>query len=385
MALPQQARVLVRRRATASSRWASTHAAAGADIVDVDDCHLASERNNAARNEVREWARANGLPPHESDGRARRPAPPRRPRGRPHRPGPDPPRHGTGQAPAPAGRPPHRHRRPLRRHRRPDRRARRGVPRGGAGRPSLPHLPPRLLPDQHRDGRAPLRDRRGVTPASAARERVYDLYCGIGTIGLSLAARAQSRSGASRVVHEAVADAERERERNGIGNAHFMRGRRSPGRPPASRAGRQPGRSRRRPAPCRPVTKDRPPPDRGRGATHRLRLLQPDDARAERGPARRGRLCAEAHQARRHVPPDSARRVRGAPGASRIGSEHDREHAPSASPPGSTRRSRRRSQPAARSSATARSGRTTHPVAERPRDARLIRRGGTSSSTSASP
>ena len=39
-------------------------------VVDVDDCHLASERNNAARNEVREWARENGLPPYEStDGR----------------------------------------------------------------------------------------------------------------------------------------------------------------------------------------------------------------------------------------------------------------------------------------------------------------------------
>ena len=35
-------------------------------VVDVDDCHLASERNNAARNEVREWARENGLPPYES-------------------------------------------------------------------------------------------------------------------------------------------------------------------------------------------------------------------------------------------------------------------------------------------------------------------------------
>ena len=51
-----------------------------------------------------------------------------------------------------------------RRHRRPDRGARRRVPRRGALRPALPRLPLRLLPDQHRDGGAPLRDRRASTP-----------------------------------------------------------------------------------------------------------------------------------------------------------------------------------------------------------------------------
>ena len=60
VALPQQARVLVRRRATASSSSASTPAAAGTVIVDVDDCLLASERGNAARNEVRDWAAPRG-------------------------------------------------------------------------------------------------------------------------------------------------------------------------------------------------------------------------------------------------------------------------------------------------------------------------------------
>jgi 23S rRNA (uracil1939-C5)-methyltransferase len=37
-----------------------------AEIVDVDDCKLASEANNAARNAVREWARAERLPAYES-------------------------------------------------------------------------------------------------------------------------------------------------------------------------------------------------------------------------------------------------------------------------------------------------------------------------------
>ena len=45
-------------------------------------------------------------------------------------------------------------------------------------------------------------------------------------------------------------------------------------------------------------------------AAHRLRLLQPDDARAERGAARRGGLDAQARAAGRHVPADAAHRVR---------------------------------------------------------------------------
>ena len=31
-------------------------------VVDADDCHLASERGNEARNAVREWARAEAIP-----------------------------------------------------------------------------------------------------------------------------------------------------------------------------------------------------------------------------------------------------------------------------------------------------------------------------------
>jgi 23S rRNA (uracil1939-C5)-methyltransferase len=51
-------------------------------------------------------------------------------------------------------------------------------------------------------------------------ERVFDLYCGVGTIGLSLAGRAREVWGIESVA-EAVADAERNAERNGIENAEF--------------------------------------------------------------------------------------------------------------------------------------------------------------------
>jgi 23S rRNA (uracil1939-C5)-methyltransferase len=54
-------------------------------------------------------------------------------------------------------------------------------------------------------------------------ERVYDLYCGIGTIGLSLAARAREVWGIESV-EPAIADAIRNAELNGIDNARFYAG-----------------------------------------------------------------------------------------------------------------------------------------------------------------
>ena len=54
-------------------------------------------------------------------------------------------------------------------------------------------------------------------------ERVFDLYCGIGTIGLTMAARAGEVWGLE-IVPEAIADAARNAERNGIDNARFMVG-----------------------------------------------------------------------------------------------------------------------------------------------------------------
>jgi 23S rRNA (uracil1939-C5)-methyltransferase len=54
-------------------------------------------------------------------------------------------------------------------------------------------------------------------------ERVFDLYCGIGTIGLSMASKAGEVWGLEIVV-EAIADAERNAERNKIENARFVAG-----------------------------------------------------------------------------------------------------------------------------------------------------------------
>ena len=54
-------------------------------------------------------------------------------------------------------------------------------------------------------------------------ERVFDLYCGIGTIGLTMAARAGEVWGVE-IVPEAIADAERNAEANGIANVRFRAG-----------------------------------------------------------------------------------------------------------------------------------------------------------------
>ncbi len=69
-------------------------------------------------------------------------------------------------------------------------------------------------------------------------ERVFDLFCGIGTIGLSLAARAGEVWGVE-IVEEAVADAIGNAELNGIENARFYAGDiRTAARPLVEQAGR---------------------------------------------------------------------------------------------------------------------------------------------------
>lgn len=66
----------------------------------------------------------------------------------------------------------------------------------------------------------------GVAAEAAALqgwERVYDLFCGIGTIGLSLAGRAGEVWGLE-IVEEAIADALDNARANEIANAHFFAG-----------------------------------------------------------------------------------------------------------------------------------------------------------------
>jgi 23S rRNA (uracil1939-C5)-methyltransferase len=69
-------------------------------------------------------------------------------------------------------------------------------------------------------------------------ERLFDLYCGIGTIGLTMAKGAGEVWGLE-IVPEAITDAERNAKLNGIENARFMAGSARTGvRPLVERAGR---------------------------------------------------------------------------------------------------------------------------------------------------
>ena len=92
-------------------------------------------------------------------------------------------------------------------------------------------------------------------------ERVFDLFCGIGTIGLSLAAQAGEVWGIE-TVPEAVADAERNAKRNNIANARFEAVDARLGIRPLVEQGRQARRRRRRPAARRPLEEGRAPGDR---------------------------------------------------------------------------------------------------------------------------
>ena len=190
------------------------------DVVDVRDCHLASERNNAARNAVADWARAEGLPSHDTET-------------------------GTGvlrnlvvrdserteqvqtrlvTTPAEIPQP------PVDLHTLIDR------PTGGTDGPTgvlgeehleeeLGGLRFRISPAAFFQTNTPMAERLYAVAAEYAQltgsERVFDLYCGIGTIGLTLASRAGQVWGLE-TVPEAVADAERNALRNGITNARFV-------------------------------------------------------------------------------------------------------------------------------------------------------------------
>ena len=140
-------------------------------------------------------------------------------------------------------------------------------------------------------------------------ERVFDLFCGIGTIGLELASRAREVIGVE-IVEPAVADAIDNARRNEITNARFFAGDIRLAMRELVERDRQAGRRRHRPAARGPVAEDRAADRRGGAEADRLRLLQPDDARAERRAARRGRLRAQARPPGRHVPADAAHRVR---------------------------------------------------------------------------
>jgi len=189
-------------------------------VVDVDDCRLASERNNDARNELREWARAQGIPAYDRRARdgvlrnlvvreGRR----------------------TGQiqtrlvtSPAAFSRPPV------------DLHTVIEGPSGGTDGPTgvlgyehqaeeVSGLRLRISPHAFFQTNTEMAERLYAVAAEYAgltgRERVFDLYCGIGTIGLTLASRAGEVWGLE-VVEPAIADAQHNARANRIANARFV-------------------------------------------------------------------------------------------------------------------------------------------------------------------
>lgn len=191
-------------------------------IVDAEDCQLASQRNNARRNELRDWARSAGLPAYDRrsqqgilrnlvirEGRR------------------------TGQlqsrlvtSPAEIPRPPV------------DLHTIVEGPGDGSDGPTgaigseflgeqLGGLRFRISHRAFFQTNTEMAERLYAIAAEMAAltgaERVFDLFCGIGTLGLSLAGRAAEVWGIE-IVEEAIADAEENARLNGIENARFRTG-----------------------------------------------------------------------------------------------------------------------------------------------------------------
>jgi len=206
-------------------------------VVGVEDCLLASERGNAARNAVREWAREQGVAPYDRragtgvlcnlavrEGRrtgqiqTRLVTTPKRI--------PKPPvdlhtvvEDGSGGGEGPTG-----------------------VLGSERLRERLCGLEFEMSHNAFFQTNTEMAERLYAVAAEYAGlsggERLFDLYCGIGTIGLTMAARAGEVWGLE-LVPEAIADAERNAELNGVENARFVAGSTRTGvRPLVERAGR---------------------------------------------------------------------------------------------------------------------------------------------------
>ena len=257
-------------------------------IVDVEDCLLASERGNAARNEVREWARPEAIPAYDRraasgvlrnlvvrEGR---------------RTGQIQTRLVTSAGPLPEapGRPAHRD-------------------RGDSGGTDGPTgvLGEERLREELCGLRLEMSHGAFFQTNTEMAERLYAVaaeYAGLSGERAGLRPLLRDRhdrpdDGARagevwglEIVPEAIADAERNAEAQRDRQRPLRRRQRPHRRAAADRAGGQARRRRHRPAPRRALAEDRAAGDRVRGAADRLRLLQPDDAGPERRPARRGRL-----------------------------------------------------------------------------------------------
>jgi 23S rRNA (uracil1939-C5)-methyltransferase len=189
-------------------------------IVDVEDCMLASERGNAARNEVRDWARFESIAPYDRrakegvlrnlvvrEGRRTGQVQTRLVTSPAHFPKPPVDLHTAIEGPSGGT----------------------DGPTGVLGqerlREELCGLKLEMSHGAFFQTNTEMAERLyGVVAELAGlggSERVFDLYCGIGTIGLTMAGRAGEVWGLE-IVPEAIADAEANAERNGIDNARFL-------------------------------------------------------------------------------------------------------------------------------------------------------------------
>ena len=206
-------------------------------IVDVEDCHLASERGNEARNAVREWARAEAVPAW--DGRAQRGVLRNLAVREGRRTGQVQTRLVTAGAKFP--------RPPVDLHTIvEDRSGGTDGPTGVLGcerlREELCGLELEISHSAFFQTNTEMAERlygiAGGLAGLTGAERVFDLYCGIGTIGLTMAPRAGEVWGLE-IVPEAIADAERNARANGIENARFVAANARTGvRPLIEKAGR---------------------------------------------------------------------------------------------------------------------------------------------------
>ena len=191
-------------------------------VVDVDDCHLASEAGNAARNKVREWARLESVPafdPRARNGVLRNLIVREGRRG-----GQIQTRLVTSKSRFP--------RPPVDLHTivEDDSGGNEG-PTGVLGeehlREELCHLQWEISPSAFFQTNTEMAERLYAVATEYAdlsgSERVFDLFCGIGTIGLTMATQAGEVWGLE-IVPEAIADAERNAALNGIENARFLAG-----------------------------------------------------------------------------------------------------------------------------------------------------------------
>jgi 23S rRNA (uracil1939-C5)-methyltransferase len=189
-------------------------------IVDADDCHLASEQGNEARNAVREWARAEAIPAW--DRRARRGVLRNLAVREGRRTGQIQTRLVTVEAKFP--------RPPVDLHTIVERDA--GGTDGPTGvlgeerlREELCGLELEMSHGAFFQTNTEMAERlyavAGEFAGLSGGERVFDLFCGIGTIGLTMARSAGEVWGVE-IVPEAIADAERNARANGIENARFV-------------------------------------------------------------------------------------------------------------------------------------------------------------------